>query len=100
MPLIVFQWFCHLRPSLTPSLFKLLTWVFFQDAYVIKFADNCLDAQEEYKLGTEITVEQGEIKAMKHENEIGDMIEEREATEKKDENKAARKDPEREEKEN
>ena len=45
--------------------------VFCRDMYITKLANNCLSAQEEEEEeGIELKVEQGEAKAMKHENEI------------------------------
>ena len=67
--------------------------VFFQDAYVKKLADNCLDAKEEEEEGTEIMVEQGEVETVvNREIEIEDMAEEKEESEKEDEMKVTRED--------
>ena len=56
------------------SLPLIIGQVFFQDVFVKKLADNCLDAQEEDGQGTEIFVEQGELKVVNCENEIEEMI--------------------------
>ena len=56
------------------SLPLIIGQVFFQDVFVKKLADKCLDAQEEDGLGTGIFVEQGELKVVNCENEIEEMI--------------------------
>ena len=60
--------------------------VFYQDIYIEKLLNNCLNVQEEEVEGIEMMVEKGEINAMKQVNEIGEDNEIKEEDEVKEEN--------------